>query len=70
MLLFAPVLLPQQAGQRLDDAPTPRQLFAGLLEDPVDELQVAADHPLGCPRDLCPAEEFERSPDSNHDTMV
>lgn len=68
--MFATALLPEQPRQRAEDPSAARKLFAGLLEDPVDELQVAADHPLGRPRDFGSAEELEGGPDGDHDTAV
>ena len=68
--MFATALLPKQPRQRAENPGAARKLFAGLLEDPVDELQMAADHPLGCTRDFSPAEELEGSPDGDHDTAM
>lgn len=68
--MFATALLPEQPRQRTEDPGAARKLLAGLLEDPVDELQVATDHPLGRPRDFGSAEELEGGPDGDHDATV
>lgn len=68
--MFATALLPEQPRQRTEDPGAARKLLAGLLEDPVDELQMATNHPLGCPRDFGSAEELEGGPDGDHDTAV
>lgn len=68
--MLAPTLLPQQAGQRAEDPGTAHELLAGLLEDPVDEFQVTADHPLGRPRDLRPAEKLEGGAHGDHDPAM
>lgn len=68
--MLAPTLLPQQAGQRAEDPGTAHELLAGLLEDPVDEFQMAADHPPGSPRDLRSAEKLEGGAHGDHDTAM
>lgn len=68
--MFATALLPEQPRQRAEDPGAARKLLAGLLEDPVDELQMAADHPLGRPRDVGSAEELEGCPDGDHDATM
>lgn len=68
--MLAPTLLPQQAGQRTEDPGTASELLAGLLENPVDKFQMTADHPLGRPRDLRPAEKLEGGAHGDHDPAM
>lgn len=70
LLVLASALLPEQPRQGAEDSGAARELLAGLLEDSVDELQMAANHPLGRPRDVGPAEELEGGSDGNHDAAM